>query len=427
MVRGEVMTTLGTNLREAVVEFRLGLEDRVWLNPRVIHVLIAFIAFCLLSASSFVHAQAATPGSFAINPVGAATYNIPILVPPGAAGMEPKLSFAYNSQGGNGSMGIGWSLQGLSMITRCGKTRASDGTQDGVFFNLNDRYCLDGQRLILVSGTYGVAGSVYRTETESYSRITAWGPQQGNGPSSFEVKTKSGLTIIYGGDPNGRMEVSDTDPTIALWAIKYVSDTKGNPLHYGYDKDTVRRELRPSFIPYAWASGKWNAWITITYEDRISDVMTAYRGHGKFIQAKRVQSVQTYTRLSPSHPDELAVMTRSYEIRYEASAPVTGRSRVSYIEECVPGACYPRTTMSWPGGSIARTPYSVPVYVTDNAQTGDFNNDGKTDLYSLAGAAASGEDPHWLTGTFCAGPLAGCTTISLKALINFKWVVRHED
>ena len=73
----------------------------------------------------------ATPGSFGVDQFGAATYSIPIQIPPGIAGMQPGLSLEYNSHSGNGLLGAGWSLAGLSTIYRCPKTIATDATRGG--------------------------------------------------------------------------------------------------------------------------------------------------------------------------------------------------------------------------------------------------------------------------------------------------------
>ena len=63
---------------------------------------------------------------FEVNESGGATYAMPITVSPGTAGIQPNLSVAYSSQGSNGLLGLGFSLGGLSIISRCPATRAQD-------------------------------------------------------------------------------------------------------------------------------------------------------------------------------------------------------------------------------------------------------------------------------------------------------------
>lgn len=124
------------------------------------------VASIAMPVLSFGQAKMETPGSFSVSPNGAAAYTIPIEVPPGTAGIQPDLNLNYNSQIRSGMVGVGWSLGGLSVIYRCGATTVTDGASAprGINYDLNDKFCLDGQRLVVVSGTYGAAGSEYRTE-----------------------------------------------------------------------------------------------------------------------------------------------------------------------------------------------------------------------------------------------------------------------
>jgi len=77
---------------------------------------------------------------------------------------------------------------------------AQDGKHGSVNFDANDRFCLDGQRLILVagSGAYGAANSQYRTEIPTFTKIVANGSAGLSGPASFTAYQKSGETVQYG-------------------------------------------------------------------------------------------------------------------------------------------------------------------------------------------------------------------------------------
>jgi len=101
-----------------------------------------------------------TSGAFSVSPSGAAMYSVPIWTPPGPNGLTPAISVNYNSQGGNGLAGVGWNLAAVTSIERCARTVQQDGTAGGVEMSSNDRYCINGNRLRLASGTYGAANSV---------------------------------------------------------------------------------------------------------------------------------------------------------------------------------------------------------------------------------------------------------------------------
>lgn len=66
--------------------------------------------------------------------------------------------------------GRGWSISTQSTITRCAKTFAQDGVRRGVMLTVEDQFCIDGKRLLLLSGTHG-ASAEYRTEIDNFGQI----------------------------------------------------------------------------------------------------------------------------------------------------------------------------------------------------------------------------------------------------------------
>jgi len=146
-------------------------------------------------------------GSASVSPGGAATYEMPIKLPPGTGGMVPQLSIVYNSQGSDGLLGTGFSISGLSAISRAPKNLFNDGIVAPVKLDASDPFVLDGNRLILVSGTYGADGSEYRTENNSFVKVKAVGNGY-VGPDRFIVWTKSGLIQEYGNTDDSKIEAS---------------------------------------------------------------------------------------------------------------------------------------------------------------------------------------------------------------------------
>jgi hypothetical protein len=115
--------------------------------------------------------------------MGAFTYSYTIDIPQGRNGLAPTLSIEYNSNGGNGFLGAGFSIGGLSLITR-------DRTRGITFDDNVDYFLLDGQRLF--KDIYGK----YRPEKENYNRIELFNPNAAN--SYWRVTLKNGTQMFYG-------------------------------------------------------------------------------------------------------------------------------------------------------------------------------------------------------------------------------------
>ncbi|MFL6651392.1 MAG: SpvB/TcaC N-terminal domain-containing protein, partial [Sulfurifustaceae bacterium] len=105
---------------------------------------VAAIATAIATLQAFAAPVGATAGDFNVDHNGGANYTIPILGPPGTAGMVPHLALTYTKQVENPIVGVGFSISGLSVITRCGRTKMLDGQKGGASYDSNDRFCLDG-------------------------------------------------------------------------------------------------------------------------------------------------------------------------------------------------------------------------------------------------------------------------------------------
>ena len=88
------------------------------------------------------------PISSSVSQSGAKCYNVPIEIVPGRQGFQPNISLSYNSQAGNGLVGMGWNISGLSSIERVNKNKYYDGVNESHNLDLNDAFSLDGVRLI---------------------------------------------------------------------------------------------------------------------------------------------------------------------------------------------------------------------------------------------------------------------------------------
>jgi hypothetical protein len=125
----------------------------------------------------------AWPAEGATSPSGSFQAAIPIEVPP-YHGLQPQLAFEYDSSAGNGLVGVGWQLGGLSQIRRAGPGRGVPLFTDPglVVGTALDAFSLDGLELLprtpstgigSPSCLYSVPGEVgYTGRAETFSRIS---------------------------------------------------------------------------------------------------------------------------------------------------------------------------------------------------------------------------------------------------------------
>ena len=196
-------------------------------------------------------------GAFNISPLGGATYSIPIEAPAGVHGMQPNISIVYNSQSGNGVVGYGASIAGLSCITRGPKNIAQDGTAQGVKNEGDDAFYLDGVRLILTYGIPGQSGAIYRPESDPFTMVRLRGSNSNTTNDMwFELTNKDGVMIYYGNYCGRQTYNVGEKQKIKSWYAEYMEDPFGNNILLYYEQDN--NEIYPVSIKYGMNKNSYN-------------------------------------------------------------------------------------------------------------------------------------------------------------------------
>ncbi len=351
------------------------IERKVKLSRLLGGLTIMVLAFAQPLITHAKDIPGATQTSYAVSPSGAFSFQVPIIVPQGVNGVQPNLSLNFSSARGNGRVGVGWDVTGLSAINRCGQTLATHGRRIGVKYEGTDRYCLDGQPLILVSGSYGVAGSEYRTEIDSFARITVTGSSANNldgthAATEFKVERKDGSIWTYGAGSSA-IKLPGTN-TIHCWKVSSVSDRNNN----SYNVDYRSSDGQPASISYGGVAS-----IDLNYENR-NDVRERYFGGHKFTYNQRVASIDVKRGTS---------IVRQYNLGYRYSNG--SQSQLTSITECgMNNECMPPIQVTWhddaKGYTYSPAQYrpkeAMIEYTSNGGQTNrgvfaDVNNDGYVD------------------------------------------------
>ena len=172
------------------------------------------------------------PVNFDVTPDGAATFTVPIDVPKGAGGAAPQLYISYNSLSGNGVLGLGCGISGVSSITRCSRDLYHDGTVSGVDYSTEDALSLDGVRMILKSGKSLEDGAVYVLENDPFTELTVHGSGDG---VYFTASLPYGGTATYGSLQT--FTGTDGKSHTASWHMSRTADSNGNYIDYSYMRD----------------------------------------------------------------------------------------------------------------------------------------------------------------------------------------------
>ena len=319
------------------------------------------------------------PGSFTVTPTGEATYTLPLVVPTGAAGVQPSLAIAYDSASGDGLLGMGFSITGLSSVTRCPLTMAHDRRIRAVRNDAEDGLCLDGARLVAVGQSEGA--TEYRTFPDSFAKVLAYPSKVTANPAdTWKVFTRSGMILEYGGSADAA--VMGRGGAIRSWLLRRAADRSGNAIDYGYTNTTAEDghtvEVVPLRIRYA-----GNPAIATARE-----VLFAYEPKGPrnrralFANGMTVESTKQLRAITTFGPG--GAIGREYRFAYRTGVG-SGRTLLRHIQECAAdGSCKPRTSFAWndraPGFEVIDTSVPVPQSHLSAPMMMDVTGDGLDDL-----------------------------------------------
>jgi RHS repeat-associated protein len=320
----------------------------------------------------------AIPATFAVADQGAATYSIPIVAPAATGGLKPALALAYNHLSGNGLAGMRWTLTGFSAVTRCQQTYAQDTQVLPVNYGSTDRFCLDGQRLVNITGSYGASGTEYRTERESFQRVFQQGVV-GGGPQSFYILHGNGSTSYYGYTADSRVEYVGSS-AVRLWYLSYTVDQFGNQINYSYNENTSTGEVVPNDVTWTSNSGQGLSArykIAIRYETRPSDDQRSGYDSGGAPWA----STQRIDKIDVIYNTTTTIST--YDLTYRTpTVSGTGRSQLEKVTLSRGADSLPDTVFTLQDGNRGwGTPLLTGVGTGTYPLVGDMNGDGRQDLF----------------------------------------------
>lgn len=337
--------------------------------------------------------QGHLPCQFTVNEQGAAVCSVALQTPEGPNGFGPSLGLTYNSLGNAPTpYGWGWSLQGLSVISRGPGTVFHDGAAHPVSFDGRDQFYYDGKRLVPVKGAAGGDGTEYRTLEQDFARIVSYG-RLNDGPAWFRVWTSAGLIFDYHPSRSFGGQVSS-------WVVTHAEDRAGNFMDVRYsanvtaDIDTSN-DSNPVLIE--WGGNRragTGANLTATF---VYDTVTT--PHYGYVNGRRCVSAQQIKAIEMRADGRLV---RRY--RFSLAAYVLNQ----LVVEAADGTSLAPLSFDYGGGELndptsgnqwssvpAYTP-PLPLQGDSGVQFADLDGDGLIDILVGRKAGGTSDRRAWL-------------------------------
>lgn len=254
------------------------------------------------------------PMEAGVSPTGARTYQIPIVT---AAGFKltPSIALGYNSQAGEGWVGYGWDIQGLSTISLINKNVYYHGVAKGASVEDKDAvFALDG--VPLVRNSNSATSAAYPLETASGHILVAPERNSQGYVTRFTALYPNGLTVVYGVE-------SDKAFNLPSYPAVESRDLDGNKIEFNYYWDLVDGNHRISSIRYGFDdSGRYRGEISFSY-DFGNSFISYYAG-------KLVRKPYRLTKvISKNGSDQIG----NYSLSYEEKDNVFLLTKVEYTSE----------------------------------------------------------------------------------------------
>lgn len=334
-------------------------------------------------------------GKFSVSEDGAAKYTLPLWMPRGRGNVAPALTLSYSSRDGEGPLGVGWSLGGLTSIAWCPRTVAQDGYSDGLHTDGTSALCLGDNRLLPVSAPFSPVRE-YRTERATFARIIGYETQD-NVPDFFRVWNKDGRILTFGETADSRFEAYPLlaspdleNPSVVrapgsrretlAWGLNRVEDRNGNTAAVRYrraqgtETDLWWSSMLPASVAYS-----PNRRVEFHYEPRPDPIDRFTHGGLRTRITVRTSSIEMWA----GPINEAAELVREYRLSYQNNS-VTRRSLLHIVRECDHNGTCKRPLRF--DSSMGQNNFEAvridghPGHGWSTIQIADVNGDGRSDL-----------------------------------------------